>query len=202
MALNGFSRRTAESVVFGAGVLVKSLKNIQNFNGEVPEELKLGATSGGSSFKEELEMYDAYEGIDGYIRPAKQGQHIAQRIPKLTVTLKEATAENLKLALTAATITRATEGQTMDKITPSADIKDSDFVDNICVVAENTRGGLVIIEIKNVLNTGGAGLTFTDKESGSIEMELQGFADMENYDEMPYNVYISKEGQAGFTLKK
>lgn len=194
MALSAFSKKTAESVVFGAGIIVANMANPKAFNGELTEgSTLLGATSGGCSFSEEIEMIDALEGVDGYSMPVKEAQKIVKRVAKLTTTLKEMTLENLKLMMGAADITKAASSDTMDVVQPRLDLKESDFLTNICVIAPILKEGIyAIVEFDNPLNTNGCNLSLANNESGGAELEITAFGTLENYGKVPYRIYRTK----------
>lgn len=92
---------------------------------------------------------------------------------KLTTTLLEINADNLKRSFGTADVT-ATEKKHTIKI--RTDIKDADYIDSLVWVGDTSKG-YVLIAIKNALNTAGATLTWTDKGEGTIPVEFTAHQD-------------------------
>lgn len=92
---------------------------------------------------------------------------------KLTTTLLEITSDNLKRAVGTADVTNATSKHTVKIRT---DIKETDYIDSLVWVGDTSKG-LVLISIKNALNTAGATLTWTDKGEGTIPVEFTAHQD-------------------------
>lgn len=189
MGLNGFTPKTAKNLQLDAGILVKNHK----VGDEIKEESKLGATSGGSSFTATPEMRNLFEDLDGARGNYKDGNVIDSWEVSLSVTVKESTLENIKLALGAAD-SAAAEGKIAEshqKITPRMDIKSSDYLENVCWIGTlNGSDDFVIIELKNVLNTNGFNFTTTDKGTGAIALELKAHFDLEKPDDVPFVIYV------------
>ncbi len=203
--LNAFTPNTAKNLQLDAGVFLKSIKDIEalgksileikdgeTFDDILPEgSEKLGATSGGGSFTAIPEMRNTLENIDGARGNYIGGNKIDSWEIKLTTTLAESTAENFKLALCASDIKKAEETELYDKITARNDIRDTDYIDNICWLGTQQGSNIpIIIEIKNVINTNGLNFTFADKDNGKIELELTGNKTMTNPDEVPFEIHV------------
>lgn len=92
---------------------------------------------------------------------------------KLTTTLLEITSDNLKRAVGTADVTTSTSKRTVKIRT---DIKDTDYIESLVWVGDTSKG-LVLIAIKNALNTAGATLTWTDKGEGTIPVEFTAHQD-------------------------
>lgn len=192
--LSAFTKNTAKNMQLDAGLLVKGLTDILNFNGTIADEKKLGATSGGASFSATPEMRNIFEGIDGAKGNYKDGNVIDNWEITLTATVKEMTANNLKLAMATADI--ATGNDKFDVLTPRMEVKSTDYIDNICWLGTmNGSSEPMIIELKNVLNTNGISFTAEDKGSGSVELELKAHFDLSKPDEVPFNIYFPKQGR-------
>lgn len=198
--ISGFTTKSSSNMQFGAGALILNLTNPKDFvfpeDGAMTGGARiLGATEGGSSFEEEIEMIDIFEGMDGYSTQAKEGQKIKSRTGTLKVTVKELSKENFQLALAAADITAASSSEKRDLIKPRLDLLPSDFQNNICLLAPKLgTDEPIIIELKNVLNTNGCKVTVADDSAGSLELELKGFSIL-GTDEVPYSIYIPKVTQ-------
>ena len=192
--LSAFTKNTAKNMQLDAGLLVRGLTDILNFNGTIADDKKLGATSGGASFSATPEMRNIFEGIDGAKGNYKDGNVIDNWEITLTATVKEMTANNLKLAMATADI--ATGNDKFDVLTPRMEVKSTDYIDNICWLGTmNGSSEPMIIELKNVLNTNGISFTAEDKGSGSVELELKAHFDLSKPNEVPFNIYFPKQGR-------
>lgn len=92
---------------------------------------------------------------------------------KLTTTLLEINAANLKRSFGTADVTDTEKKHTIKIRT---DIKDADYIDSLVWVGDTSKG-YVLIAIKNALNTAGATLTWTDKGEGTIPVEFTAHQD-------------------------
>lgn len=92
---------------------------------------------------------------------------------KLTTTLLEINATNLKRSFGTADVTDTEKKHTIKIRT---DIKDADYIDSLVWVGDTSKG-YVLIAIKNALNTTGATLTWTDKGEGTIPVEFTAHQD-------------------------
>lgn len=92
---------------------------------------------------------------------------------KLTTTLLEINATNLKRSFGTADVTDTKKKHTIKIRT---DIKDADYIDSLVWVGDTSKG-YVLIAIKNALNTAGATLTWTDKGEGTIPVEFTAHQD-------------------------
>lgn len=92
---------------------------------------------------------------------------------KLTTTLLEINADNLKRSFGTADVTDTEKKHTIKIRT---DIKDADYIESLVWVGDTSKG-YVLIAIKNALNTAGATLTWTDKGEGTIPVEFTAHQD-------------------------
>lgn len=92
---------------------------------------------------------------------------------KLTTTLLEINADNLKRSFGTADVTDTEKKHTIKIRT---DIKDADYITSLVWVGDTSKG-YVLIAIKNALNTAGATLTWTDKGEGTIPVEFTAHQD-------------------------
>ena len=92
---------------------------------------------------------------------------------KLTTTLLEINADNLKRSFGTADVTDTEKKHTIKIRT---DIKDAEYIDSLVWVGDTSKG-YVLIAIKNALNTAGATLTWTDKGEGTIPVEFTAHQD-------------------------
>ncbi len=184
--LNGFTPQTAQNLQLDAGILVKN-----HVVGEaIADANKLGATSGGATFSAVPELRNLFDDLDGARGNFKQGVVIDSWEISLTATVKEITAENVKLALAGATT--SSEG-THNVVTPSLSIDQTAFLDNLCWIGSvNGSDEFMVIELNNVLNTNGLSFTATDKGSGTVALELKAHFDVNNPLEVPFKIYTPK----------
>lgn len=193
--LNGFTANTAQNLQLDAGIFVRGLADPSTFNGTVTTPAKtIGATSGGGSFTAIPTFRNIFEDLDGARGVYKGGQVIDSWEIKMTTTIKEMTAENLKLALAAADTSAASSGK-YDTTVARLEVKEEDYLDNFCFIGTiNGQDTPVIIEMKNVLNMSGLNLTVADKATGSVSLELQAHFDLSKPDEVPFKIYTPKVG--------
>lgn len=193
--LNGFTANTAQNLQLDAGIFVRGLADPSTFNGTVTTPAKtIGATSGGGSFTAIPTFRDIFEDLDGARGVYKGGQVIDSWEIKMTTTIKEMTAENLKLALAAADTSAASSGK-YDTTVARLEVKEEDYLDNFCFIGTiNGQDTPVIVEMKNVLNMSGLNLTVADKATGSVSLELQAHFDLSKPDEVPFKIYTPKVG--------
>lgn len=92
---------------------------------------------------------------------------------KLTTTLLEINATNLKRSFGTADVTDTEKKHTIKIRT---DIRDADYIESLVWVGDTSKG-YVLIDIKNALNTAGATLTWTDKGEGTIPVEFTAHQD-------------------------
>lgn len=92
---------------------------------------------------------------------------------KLTTTLLEINADNLKRSFGTADVTDTEKKHTIKIRT---DIKAADYINSLVWVGDTSKG-YVLIAIKNALNTAGATLTWTDKGEGTIPVEFTAHQD-------------------------
>ena len=90
----------------------------------------------------------------------------------------------IKLALGAADI----GSPDTTKITPRKDLSQTDFSD-IWWVGDKADGGMVAIQLKNALSSGGFTLQTTKNGKGQITVELTGHVSIESQSEMPMTFY-------------
>lgn len=192
--INAFRAETAQNMQLGAGILVANLPSPETFTGTIPEgAINLGATSGDVSFSYTPEFRNIFEDVNGAMGNYMNGQVIDNVTAELTGSMKEITAENIKLALGANTT--STKGN-YDIIKPSLSLEESDYLDNICWVGSlNKTGELIIIELKNALNTAGFSFSAQDKGSASVEFTFVPHFDLSKADDVPIAIYMPKRAE-------
>ena len=143
----------------------------------------LGATRGGGTFTVTREMRTPE--IDGMRYQFKGGNFVDSVDAYLSTTLVEVTPENITNLLAG---TKTTSGK-KTTIKMETAIESSDYLDNICWVGDLSDGRLVLICLKNAINTADFTLTFTDKGEGTLAVEFHATqAQVNDYDEAPFEV--------------
>lgn len=176
--LSPLTPATPEHLQLGCGVLLTNLDAGDDASSEQLREAiaramddgrTLGVTRGGGRFvcKPLLRQLDA----DGLRAPRVGLMSCDGWTCRLTATLLELSPDNLTMALACATqaVDRIT-GRTM--ILPRAALSDQDFIPRVTWVGD-TGSGLMMIDMRNVLNLSGAALTFNDRGEGELPVELQ-----------------------------
>ena len=82
------------------------------------------------------------------------------------------------------------------KITPRADIKQSDFSD-VWWVGDKADGSFVAIQLKNALSTGGFSLQTTKNGKGNVAVTLTGHVSINDQKTVPMVFYSTKPATTG-----
>ena len=135
-----------------------------------------------------IPTYSDYgEDIDNVPNNMKELKHLDGWECKIATTGLGTSPELIKLALGAADI----DGTT--KIVPRRDLKQTDFTD-IWWVGDKADGGMVAIQLKNALSTGGFSLQTTKNGKGQVALEITGHVSINDQNTMPM-VFYSTSGQ-------
>lgn len=193
--LSAFNKDTANNLQLDAGIICKGITNPYKPTAEELKSKCIGATSGGAEFEVTPEITNIFEDLDDAKGKYKGGVEITNIDIVFSFTMKEMTAENFKLAMGCADITKVEAESSSDKLphtllTPRLEIKDEDFIDNICWYGRKRNGEKVCIVLNNVFNEGGLNYTSESAGKGSLEVELHAFFDLKNPDKVPYEVII------------
>ena len=194
---------TFENLQLNAGIL---LKNLQYDSTADASALKsaiasaitagttlLGATRGGGTFVVTREIREP--DIDGRRYPFKGGKFVDSADAKLTTTLVEVTPDNVVLSLGNAGKTTSGKKTTIKMHT---EIQSSDYISNVCWVGDLADGQMVLICLKNALNTADFNFTFTDKGEGTLAVELHAHqANVNDYDEAPFEIVFFDKATSG-----
>lgn len=194
--LSAFNKDTANNLQLDAGIICKGITNpYKPTAGELKTKC-IGATSGGAEFEVTPEITNIFEDLDDAKGKYKGGVEITNIDIVFSFTMKEMTAENFKLAMGCADITKVQANDSPSNklphtlLTPRLEIKDEDFIDNICWYGRKRNGEKVCIVLHNVFNEGGLNYTSESAGKGSLEVELHAFFDLKNPDKVPYEVII------------
>lgn len=192
--LSAFNKDSGNNMQLDAGIICKGISNPYKPTASELKNNCIGATSGGATFEAVPEITNIFEDIDDAKGKYKGGVEITNIEVTFTFTMKEMTKENFQLAMGASdTKEEEDDGSTKlkhTKITPRLEIKDSDFIDNICWFGRKRNGEKVCIVLHNVFNEGGISYTSESAGKGSLEVELHAYFDLENPEKVPYEVII------------
>lgn len=143
----------------------------------------LGATRGGGTFTVTREQRDPE--IDGMRYKFKGGTFIDSVDAYLSTTVVEVTADNFANLLGG---TKTTSGK-ITTVKMETALGEEDYLDNVCWIGDLSDGRMVLICLKNAINTADFTLTFSDKSEGTLAVEFHACqADVNDYDEAPFEV--------------
>lgn len=169
--------------VTDATALKTAIANIIS-GGSNPIGTLVGATRGGGSFTVTREMRTPE--IDGMRYPFKGSDFVDSVDAYLSTTLVEITSDNIADLLATGTATPSGKKTT---ITMATAIGTSDYLTNICWVGDLADGQLVLICLKNAINTADFTFTYTDKGEGTLAAEFHARqAAVNDYDNAPFEV--------------
>lgn len=177
----GVSTATTKNIVLDAGVVY--------LNYGLVDERILGATSGGNTFTVEREVREIE--IDGAKGKVKGLRRVTSENANLTVNLKEMSAENIKLALNGQI---DNTGIDHDVITSKGSISDSDYLENVAIVAPVLgQSNPCIIVLHNALSDGDSlEMSLEDDNESTIELQLSAHYDPTDLDTPIYEVRYPK----------
>lgn len=179
-------QNTFDALQLDVGVLLR------RFNPENPvapaDEDIITATTGGVNPTCVPTFSDLGEDVDNVPVNMKELKHLDSWECKISTTSLGTSAELIKLALGCADIDAPTS-----KIVPRADLKQTDFSD-LWWVGDKADGGLVAIQLKNALSTGGFSLQTTKNGKGQIALDITGHVSINNQKEVPM-VFYSMDGE-------
>lgn len=175
---------TFDALQLDAGVLLK------NFDIEAAARGELGftdadilcATTGGINPTCVPTYSDFAEDVDNAPVNVMEFKHLDGWDAKMKTTGLGTSPELIKMQLGAADIVDGT------KIVPRRDLKQTDFT-HLWWVGDKANGGLVAIQLKNALSTGGFSIQTTKNAKGQLALELTGHVSLKNQNEIPMVFY-------------
>lgn len=172
---------TFDELQLDAGVLLKT------FDPATPvapaDEAIICATTGGINVSCVPTFSDLGEDVDNVPVNMKELKHLDSWACTMSFTALGTSPESIKLALGCADIDSNTS-----KITPRRDLAQTDFAD-IWWVGDKANGGLVAVQLKNALSTGGFVLQTTKNGKGQVSVELTGHVSIDAQNTMPMVFY-------------
>ena len=172
---------TFNALQMDAGVLLR------RFNPAAPaapaDEDIICATTGGVNPSCVPTYSDLGEDVDNVPVNMKELKHLDSWECKLATTSLGTSPELIRMALGAADINAETSA-----IVPRANLAQTDFAD-IWWVGDRADGGLVAVQIKNALSTGGFSLQTTKNGKGQIALEITGHVSISAQSVVPMVFY-------------
>ena len=169
--------------VTDSAALKTAIANIVS-GGTSPIGELIGATRGGGSFTVTRDMRTPE--IDGMRYGFVGSDFVDSTDAYLSTTLVEVTPDNVATLLGTGTATTSGKKTTVKMATA---ISASDYLTNIWWVGDLADGQLVLICLKNAINTADFTFTYTDKGEGTLAAEFHARqASVNAYDEAPFEV--------------
>lgn len=162
----------------------------------------IGATSGGTSFTATPEFVDFGDDIDNVPANTKELKVLQSVTATMSGTFKTIDSDVAERLIAACDY-----DSTTGKLTPRADLLDSDFTDiwwvgdysDVNVDSGSgqtaTMAGFMAIKLINALSTGGFSMQSNNKGKGDFTFEFTGHYSISDMTTLPYEIYI-KQGTA------
>lgn len=142
------------------------------------------ATTGGITISCVPSFVDFGEDVDNCPNNTKELKMIEGYECTVSATALGVSPEAIRLSIGAADI----DGTDNTKVVPRMTLKSSDFTD-LWWVGDRVDGGMVAVNIKNALSTGGFSLQTTKKGKGQLSMTITGHTSISAQDEVPMEFY-------------
>ena len=145
----------------------------------------IGATRGGGTFTATRDMRTPE--IDGMRYGFKGSDFVDSIDAYLSTTLVEITAQNVQDLVTAGVSPTTSGKKTTVKMKTA--IGASNYLTNVCWIGDLADGQMVLICLKNAINTADFTFTYTDKGEGTLAAEFHARqAQVNDYDEAPFEI--------------
>lgn len=179
-------QNTFDALQLDAGVLLKRF-NPANPVAPLDEDI-ICATSGGINPSCVPTYSDFGEDVDNVPNNMKEFKHLDSWECKISTTGLGTSPALIQMALGCADI----DDDDSTKVIPRMDLAQTDFTD-IWWVGDKANGGLVAIQLKNALSTGGFSIQTTKNGKGTISLEITGHVSINAQKEVPM-VFYSMDG--------
>lgn len=184
---------TFDGLQLDAGVLLNT------FDPATPtapaDEAIICATTGGITVACVPTFSDLGEDVDNVPNNMKELKHLDGWECTMSTNSLGTSPALIKMALGCADI----DGNDATKIVPRADLKQTDFSD-IWWVGDRADGGMVAVQLKNALSTGGFSLQTAKNGKGQIALTITGHVSINAQKEVPMVFYSADPtGQTGTT---
>lgn len=150
----------------------------------------LGATTGGFQFNSNPTYLDFGEDVDNCPPNTWQLKRVSYYDPVISGTFLTISAENAKKLTGGADI----PSNDVTHVVPRGSLESTDFSD-VWVIGDysdkNTgqNAGFLAVHLKKVLNTAGIQWTSTKDGKGQFAFEFHGHYDLQNVDDVPFEIY-------------
>lgn len=148
------------------------------------------ATTGGINVVCTPTYSDYGEDVDNVPNNMKEFKHLDGWECTMSTTCLGTSPELIRMSLGAADIDSETGA-----IVPRRNLQQTDFQDSIWWVGDKADGGMVAVELKHALSTGGFSLQTTKNGKGQISLTLTGHVSLSAQDTMPM-VFYSTSGES------
>ncbi len=185
---NSITHETTQNLLLDAGVVY-----INYGLGEGQGERILGATEGGNTFTIEREIKEIE--VDGTRGKTKGLRRIIGEDAKLVVNLKEMSAENIALALAGSIVSDfPSVTATHEEVRSTGDVSDSDYIDNVALVAKISGSNVpVVCIVENALSDGNFEIGTSHNDEAVIPVTFSAHYDPEDVTEtVPFAVRYPK----------
>lgn len=180
---------TFDGLQLDAGVI---LKNFDPKSANFTDEDLVCATTGGITVSCVPTYSDFGEDVDNCPNNMLELKHLDGWDCKMSFTSLGTSSASIKMALGCADI----DTSDSTKITPRVDINKSDFSD-VWWVGDKADGGMVAVQLKNALSTGGFSLKTTKNGKGQVSVELTGHVSIDAQKVMPMVFYSTSKPAGG-----
>lgn len=192
MRFTKIPQNTFEELQINAGILVK---DFDVNTGTFDDEDMLTATTGGITISVKPEFEDFGEDIDNCPKNTKELKRITSTAVSISTTALNINEDLLLFMLGAAD----KDAQT-GKITPRADLQQTDFK-TIWWIGDLSNNGYIAVKITDALSTEGFEIKTTDKGKGNISLTLTGHTSMSAQDVVPAEFYLGAGDSDAVSIK-
>lgn len=173
---------TFSELQMDAGIILKKYDIKNPF--EIDNSAIVTATTGGIQATCQPSYSDLGEDVDNCPTNTKELKHLDSWTCTLAGTALGTSKESIRMELGAADINADTGA-----IVPRADLKQSDYEDDIWWVGDRADGGLVAIDLKNALSTDGFSLQTSKNGKGQVSFTLTGHVSIKDQETVPMVFY-------------
>lgn len=180
----------AQHIQTNAGTLVKTF-DVSNPTEPADADI-ICATSGDFSITASPDTEDFFEDVNNVPNNTMEGKRITGWNCALSVSALDITPATLKLAIGAADITS-------DTVTIRDQYKLADFQKIYWIGDMIDEEKVLVVEMDNVVSTGGLNLTTTKNGKGSLDLELTVHSSIADITRIPMKIYILTKQNTAYT---